>query len=90
MKTATRIILSASISIGIAALTAVSAFALGASSAMTLAGFSALALYGLLEITILSYATPTTIRRMRSANVVRKSAPALVKFPSAACCRTAA
>jgi hypothetical protein len=84
MKTTARFLLSAATALGLTAFMLFSAFTAGANASATVFAFALLAIWGMLEIAILSYATPRYLVRpatvRRTPTVV--SAPTYVRVPA--------
>jgi len=80
MKTTARSIISATTGLGLTAFTLFSAFAYGTPAPATVLGFAFLSIYGLLEIAVLSYASPRF--ELRPASV--RPAPAMTSMPKLA------
>jgi len=98
MKTTARFLLSAATGLGLAAFLVFSAFTAGANAPATVIAFALLAIYGMLEIAILSYATPRYLTRpvtvRRTPTVVSAPhymrVPAIVEMPRSSTHRRAA
>lgn len=88
MTSSTRTTLSAATALGLVSFTTSSAFFAGLFATPTLVAFSLLAVYGMLEIAILSYATPpvraarptVTAIAIAPARTIRR-VPALIEYP---------
>ena len=84
MNTTIRHSLSAAAGLRLLSFTITSAILAGLFSTAAVAGFALLAAYGVLEIALLSYATPTAVRpRAVAMPASTSAAPVLVAFPLA-------